>query len=91
MIKLSVIIPTFNRRDRLKKSLFNYTEEKINSVEFLVIDNCSNDGTEDVVQLMIKEDNRIKYFKNPQNLGYNRNLFRGYLEDIYRPIYNQKS
>ena len=80
MIKLSVIIPTFNRRDRLKKSLFNYTEEKINSVEFLVIDNCSNDGTEDVVQLMIKEDNRIKYFKNPQNLGYNRNLFRGYLE-----------
>ena len=56
MIKLSVIIPTFNRRDRLKKSLFNYTEEKINSVEFLVIDNCSNDGTEDVVQLMIKDN-----------------------------------
>jgi glycosyltransferase involved in cell wall biosynthesis len=80
MIKLSVLIPTFNRRDRLKNSLSNYTEEKINSVEFLVIDNCSNDGTEDLVQLMIKEDNRIKYFKNPQNLGYNRNLFRGYLE-----------
>ena len=80
MIKLSVIIPTFNRRNRLKKSLSNYTEEKINSVEFLVIDNCSNDGTEDLVQLMIKEDHRIKYFKNPQNLGYNRNLYRGYLE-----------
>ena len=80
MIKLSVLIPTFNRRDRLKNSLSNYTEEKINSVEFLVIDNCSDDDTEDLVQLMIKEDNRIKYFKNPQNLGYNRNLFRGYLE-----------
>ena len=80
MIKLSVIIPTFNRRDRLKKSLSNYTKEKINSVEFLVIDNCSDDDTEDLVHLMIKEDNRIKYFKNPQNLGYNRNLFRGYLE-----------
>lgn len=80
MIKLSVIIPTFNRRDRLKKSLSNYIDEKINSVEFLVIDNCSDDNTEDLVQLMIKQDNRIKYFKNPQNLGYNRNLFRGYLE-----------
>jgi glycosyltransferase involved in cell wall biosynthesis len=80
MIKLSVIIPTFKRRDRLKKSLSNYIEEKINTVEFLVIDNSSNDGTEDLVQLMIKEDHRIKYFKNPQNLGYNRNLYRGYLE-----------
>lgn len=80
MKKLSVLIPTYNREDRLKKSLTSYTCEKIQDVEFVVIDNCSMDNTEALVRKFMAKDNRIKYFKNPTNLGYNRNLFRGFLE-----------
>ena len=80
MIDLTVLIPTYNREDRLKKSLASYTQEKIKNIEFVVIDNCSKDNTEALVRSLIAKDDRIKYFKNPTNLGYNRNLFRGYLE-----------
>ena len=80
MTKLSVLIPTFNRRERLKKSLASYTQEKIKNIEFVVIDNCSKDNTEALVRSLIAKDDRIKYYKNPSNLGYNRNLFRGFLE-----------
>ena len=78
--KLSILIPTYNRAERLEKSLTSYTSEKIQDVEFIVIDNNSSDYTKDLVEKFIKNDNRIKYFKNPFNLGYNRNLYRGFLE-----------
>ena len=80
MIKLSIVIPTFNRRDRLRNSLLNYTQENYEHIEYLVVDNCSEDDTEGLVRSMMQDDDRIKYFKNPSNLGFNRNLFRGYLE-----------
>ena len=78
--KLSVLIPTYNRAERLEKSLVSYTTEKIQDVEFIVIDNNSLDHTKDLVEKYIKYDNRIKYFKNPFNIGFNRNLYRGFLE-----------
>lgn len=77
---LSILIPTYNRADRLKKSLSAYTKEKIKGIEFIVIDNNSIDNTKALVEKFISEDKRIKYFKNPFNLGYNRNLYRGFLE-----------
>ena len=80
MKKLSVLIPTYNREDRLKKSLASYTQEKIKNIEFVVIDNYSKDNTEALVRSLIAKDDRIRYYKNPTNLGYNRNLFRGFLE-----------
>ena len=80
MKKLSVLIPTYNRGDRLRKSLASYTQEKIKNIEFVVIDNYSKDDTEVIVRSLIAKDNRIKYYKNPTNLGYNRNLFRVFLE-----------
>ena len=80
MVDLTVLIPTYNREDRLKKSLASYTQEKIKNIEFVVIDNCSKDNTEALVREFMTKDDRIKYYKNPSNLGYNRNLFRGFLE-----------
>ncbi len=78
--RLSVILPTYNRRDRLEKSLLNYLEENIPCIEFIILDNASTDGTQELIQSIIKQDSRVKYFKNPQNIGYNRSLYRGFLE-----------
>jgi len=77
---LSVILPTYNRRDKLEKSLSTYLEEDIQCIEFIILDNDSTDSTEEFVFSVKQKDSRIKYFKNPQNLGYNRNLYRGFLE-----------
>lgn len=78
--KLSVIIPTYNRKNRLEKSLAMYTAENISEIEYIILDNHSTDDTEEYLLSLMEKNQNIKYFRNPQNLGYNRNLYRGYLE-----------
>ncbi len=87
--RLSVILPTYNRRDRLEKSLLNYLEENIPCIEFIILDNASTDGTQELIQSIIKQDSRVKYFKNPQNIGYNRSLYRGFLAMIKECEFNK--
>lgn len=80
MKKLSVLIPTFNRKDRLKKTFPEIISNKSKEIEFLVVDNNSNDGTEEYIKYYSSMDDRIKYFKNYTNVGPNRTLYRGLLE-----------
>ena len=77
MTDLTVLIPTYNRSSRLIKSLKTYLAENLKNVEFLVIDNDSNDDTYDSLKNYI-EENRIRYIKNYKNIGFNRNLFIGF-------------
>ncbi|MDP2632343.1 MAG: glycosyltransferase family 2 protein [Candidatus Curtissbacteria bacterium] len=65
---VSVIIPTFNRRPLLKKTLtslksVNYPKTKM---EIIVVDNGSSDGTFQVVK---KYFPNVKLFSFPQNKG----------------------
>lgn len=68
---LSVIIPTYNRKEILKKclnALFNQTYPK-SDCEIIVIDDGSTDGTETTVrEIMEKSPVGLKYFKQ-ENKG----------------------
>lgn len=75
---ISIIIPTYNRKDRLKQcleSIFkqDYPQEKI---EIIVIDDGSSDGTAQMLDELLKEQPNFRYFfqmhKGPaaaRNLG----------------------
>jgi len=78
MIELTVLIPTYNRSDRLEKSLKSYLSDDLKNIEFLVVDNNSNDNIFGVIKSHEKE-NRIQYIKNYKNIGFNRNLYIGFL------------
>lgn len=72
---LSIIIPTFNRKNMLKEAIESIRDQTYKNIEIIVIDDCSLDGTEEMLQEYIGVIN-IKYFKNNKNKGpgYNRNL-----------------
>lgn len=78
-LTLSVIVPTYNRADRLKASLQNYLQSDRSDIEFIVIDNNSNDNTSEVVHHFMQTDKRVRYIRNPSNIGPNRSLFRAFL------------
>jgi len=75
---ISVIIPTYNRKFKLKAcldSLFSQTYPK-EAFEVIVIDDCSNDGTKDMLEVLTKINSSLRYFiqshKGPaaaRNLG----------------------
>lgn len=70
-LDLSVVIPTYNRKDVLKRcleSLFNQTYPQ-NKYEIIVVDDGSTDGTGDLVKELIKESAcQLRYFKQ-ENKG----------------------
>ena len=76
MIKLSVLVPTYKRIDRLRKTFPKLIEEASDEIEFIVIDNASNDGTESFIKNLIVKDIRIRYYKNPTNINDLINLKR---------------
>lgn len=58
---VSVIIPTYNRRDFLQKAIASVLIQE-HPFELIVVDDGSDDGTESVVS---KDDARIRYIRQP--------------------------
>lgn len=77
---LTIAIPTFNRAFYLEKSLNNIIPQimVVNSstkkVELLVSDNASKDNTEEIVKKFCSNYGFIRYNRNVENLGPDRNF-----------------
>lgn len=69
MTKISVILPTYNRGYLLKRSLSSITNQTIEDVEIIVVDDGSTDNTESVVKSF--DDDRIEYIRHEVNKGAN--------------------
>ncbi len=62
--KASIIIPTFNRKGILKKTLLAITNQSISDYEIILIDDGSTDGTEEMVK-NLKTNHPIRYIDQP--------------------------
>ena len=64
---LSVVMSTYNRGDMLPQAIDSILSQTFSDFEFLIIDDCSNDNTIDI--LSSYNDSRIKILKNRENKG----------------------
>lgn len=76
---LSLCIPTYNRApyldellNRIGKQIHKLESEDM--IELMVSDNCSDDGTQEVVSTHIERGLNIRYEKNKTNLGMDGNF-----------------
>lgn len=67
MKSISVIIPTYNREATITKAIESVLNQTYPVQEVIVVDDGSTDNTEEVVGRI--EDERIRYFKTPENHG----------------------
>ncbi len=65
-----VILPSYNELGSLIKICKELKKRKIN---FIVLDDNSNDGTNHWLK-----KNRINYIRNKENLGYEKNIIKGF-------------
>ncbi len=75
--KLSIIICSYNRASYIEKAIKSVLDQTFSSFEIIIIDDCSNDGTEEVVKNLVKVDPRIRYYKNEKNLGISKSRNKG--------------
>lgn len=66
-ILVSVVIPTFNRANRIIKTIESVLNQTYNNLEIIIIDDNSTDNTYEVIQPYLSEN--IRYYKNEINVG----------------------
>ena len=75
---VSVIIPTYNRSQYLGETLESIIDQTYEQWECLVIDDGSNDETEDLMIGYENKDGRITYRKRPDSFSKGANGSRNY-------------
>ncbi|MDD5584505.1 MAG: glycosyltransferase family 2 protein, partial [Candidatus Omnitrophica bacterium] len=76
---LSICIPTYNRANKLSRLLNTLRADIFSSgmdgyVQTMVSDNSSSDNTFKVMSKILAADKKIKYFRQPENIGFDANV-----------------
>ncbi|MBT2287730.1 glycosyltransferase [Paenibacillus albidus] len=75
---LSICIPTYNRMGHLEACLNSIFSQigPTDLVEVIVSDNASTDGTEKVATRFLEQYPNMRYIRNPENIGADRNIIQ---------------
>ena len=66
---VSVGMPVFNGETYLEVAMSSVLAQSFDDLELIICDNASTDRTGEICQDYAARDRRIRYFRNPQNLG----------------------
>ena len=66
-IFFSVVIPVFNRRNFLPRTLNSVLSQTFNNFEIIAIDNCSTDGSWEILKQYSKKHPQIRAYQNEHN------------------------
>ena len=75
-VKVSILIPTYNRANYLRESINSALVQTHSNVELLILDDASLDNTSEVVA-EFKCDDRIRYIRHKKNIGVADNWHAG--------------
>jgi glycosyltransferase involved in cell wall biosynthesis len=73
---VSILIPVFNRQSLIAETIQSALQQTYKNIEVVVVDNASTDRTWEVVQKIAPRDDRVKCFRNEENIGPVRNWKR---------------
>ncbi len=82
---VTIILPAYNGAKWIDKAIQSALNQTFNDYEFIIINDCSTDKTEEVALRFAVKDNRIKYLKNTKNVGIqvNRNIALSHAKGKY--------
>ncbi|MCI5137044.1 MAG: glycosyltransferase family 2 protein [Candidatus Electrothrix sp. AR1] len=70
-IKVTIMIPTYNQENFIREAVDSALAQNYPNLEVIVGDDASTDATPDILANI--KDSRLKYIRNPTNLGRVRN------------------
>lgn len=69
MAKVSIILPVYNVKPFLREALDSVINQTMQDIEIICVDDCSTDGSYDILQEYASKDSRIKVVKQEKNQG----------------------
>lgn len=68
-MKVSVIIPTYNRAKVISRAAQSVLDQTVSDLELIIVDDRSSDDTEEEVRKLQAKDERVIYIKHEENRG----------------------
>jgi glycosyltransferase involved in cell wall biosynthesis len=84
---ITTVIPTFRRPRLLKRAIESVLSQSVDGLKVCIYDNASGDETEEVVAQYARQDPRVYYFKNAENIG-SMNNFTQAIEAVTTDYYS---
>jgi glycosyltransferase involved in cell wall biosynthesis len=66
---VSIGVPVYNGEKYIRWTLESLLAQSYENFELNISDNASTDGTEEICRSYLAKDNRVRYHRNPQNVG----------------------
>jgi len=76
-MKLSVVIPVYNEKDTLETLVDRVLQSPVDIHEILIVDDCSTDGTRDIIKQKINHPNSRCFF-HEKNRGKGASVRTGF-------------
>ncbi|MDV2502813.1 MAG: glycosyltransferase family 2 protein [bacterium] len=74
--RVSIGLPVYNGENYLEEAIESILAQTFEDFELLIGDNASTDATEEICQRYAVRDPRIRYVRNPENIGAHPNYNR---------------
>ena len=71
---VTIGIPVYNGQLSIKKSIESVLSQTYENLEIIISDNSSTDSTSDICNEFLKEDERITFVRQNENMGQNWNF-----------------
>lgn len=66
---VSIITPTYNSEKFISATILSLLSQTYTNWEMIIVDDCSTDSTEEIIQEFIKDDSRISFYQLQKNSG----------------------
>ena len=66
---ISIAITSYNARDSISRAIHSALEQDWPNFEVLIVDDCSTDGTEELIASLVQNEPRLRLIQHKQNLG----------------------
>lgn len=77
---VSIGLPTYNRLASLKRAVESALAQDYRNIELVISDNASTDETESFCREICRQDGRVRYIRQPKNLGPTANFREALLQ-----------
>ena len=74
---ISIIIPVYNAQNYIADTIRSCLKQTYSDLEVIVINDCSTDESETIVNKLVNEDKRIQYYCNKENSGVIKSINYG--------------
>lgn len=66
---VSIGLPVYNGEEYIERAIESLLNQTYTNIEVIISDNCSTDGTYKICLECLKKDNRIRLYRNSENVG----------------------